>query len=82
MLFYLWQPRKVTFVKYYSPVLYFGFASFHAYFVIMIRNWSFQITVNINISLCRVKPLHYISWLVGHEGKGSILSYLRKKYVS
>uniref|UniRef100_G3SN96 Nardilysin n=1 Tax=Loxodonta africana TaxID=9785 RepID=G3SN96_LOXAF len=26
----------------------------------------------------RVKPLHYISWLVGHEGKGSILSYLRK----
>uniref|UniRef100_A0A671E0V3 Nardilysin n=3 Tax=Rhinolophus ferrumequinum TaxID=59479 RepID=A0A671E0V3_RHIFE len=27
----------------------------------------------------RVKPLHYISWLVGHEGKGSILSYLRKK---
>ncbi|MXQ98629.1 hypothetical protein E5288_WYG021731 [Bos mutus] len=29
----------------------------------------------------RVKPLHYISWLVGHEGKGSILSYLRKKQV-
>ncbi|XP_053105937.1 nardilysin [Hemicordylus capensis] len=28
----------------------------------------------------RVKPLHYISWLVGHEGKGSILSYLRKKF--
>ncbi|XP_037550907.1 nardilysin [Nematolebias whitei] len=27
----------------------------------------------------RVKPLHYISWLVGHEGKGSILSVLRKK---
>uniref|UniRef100_A0A8D1ZKI2 Nardilysin convertase n=1 Tax=Sus scrofa TaxID=9823 RepID=A0A8D1ZKI2_PIG len=27
----------------------------------------------------RSKPLHYISWLVGHEGKGSILSYLRKK---
>uniref|UniRef100_A0A2K5S7P9 Nardilysin n=1 Tax=Cebus imitator TaxID=2715852 RepID=A0A2K5S7P9_CEBIM len=27
----------------------------------------------------RVKPLHYISWLVGHEGKGSILSFLRKK---
>ncbi|KAJ3599725.1 hypothetical protein NHX12_033681 [Muraenolepis orangiensis] len=27
----------------------------------------------------RVKPLHYISWLVGHEGKGSILSLLRKK---
>ncbi|XP_066479934.1 nardilysin [Tiliqua scincoides] len=28
----------------------------------------------------RVKPLHYISWLVGHEGKGSVLSYLRKKF--
>uniref|UniRef100_A0A8C3BE51 Nardilysin n=1 Tax=Cairina moschata TaxID=8855 RepID=A0A8C3BE51_CAIMO len=27
----------------------------------------------------RVKPLRYISWLVGHEGKGSILSFLRKK---
>ncbi|XP_043857864.1 LOW QUALITY PROTEIN: nardilysin [Dromiciops gliroides] len=27
----------------------------------------------------RVKPLHYISWLVGHEGRGSILSFLRKK---
>uniref|UniRef100_A0A674I2F9 Nardilysin convertase n=1 Tax=Terrapene triunguis TaxID=2587831 RepID=A0A674I2F9_9SAUR len=29
----------------------------------------------------RVKPLHYISWLVGHEGKGSVLSFLRKKYL-
>uniref|UniRef100_A0A8C3APW3 Nardilysin convertase n=1 Tax=Cyclopterus lumpus TaxID=8103 RepID=A0A8C3APW3_CYCLU len=27
----------------------------------------------------RVKPLHYISWLIGHEGTGSILSVLRKK---
>uniref|UniRef100_A0A8C0B9A8 Nardilysin convertase n=1 Tax=Buteo japonicus TaxID=224669 RepID=A0A8C0B9A8_9AVES len=27
-----------------------------------------------------VKPLHYISWLVGHEGKGSVLSFLRKKF--
>uniref|UniRef100_A0A8C1Q204 Uncharacterized protein n=1 Tax=Cyprinus carpio TaxID=7962 RepID=A0A8C1Q204_CYPCA len=27
----------------------------------------------------RVKPLHYISWLIGHEGAGSILSLLRKK---
>ncbi|TKS86821.1 Nardilysin [Collichthys lucidus] len=26
----------------------------------------------------RVKPLHYISWLIGHEGTGSILSVLRK----
>uniref|UniRef100_A0A8B9I271 Nardilysin convertase n=1 Tax=Anser brachyrhynchus TaxID=132585 RepID=A0A8B9I271_9AVES len=29
----------------------------------------------------RVKPLRYISWLVGHEGKDSILSFLRKKYL-
>ncbi|KAA0712124.1 Nardilysin [Triplophysa tibetana] len=27
----------------------------------------------------RIKPLHYISWLIGHEGAGSILSLLRKK---
>ncbi|MGH0167461.1 UNVERIFIED_CONTAM: hypothetical protein FKN15_002428 [Acipenser sinensis] len=27
----------------------------------------------------RVKPLHFISWLIGHEGTGSILSLLRKK---
>ncbi|XP_014908061.1 nardilysin-like isoform X1 [Poecilia latipinna] len=27
----------------------------------------------------RVKPLHYISWLMGHEGTGSILSLLRKR---
>lgn len=25
------------------------------------------------------KPHEYISWLIGHEGKGSIISYLRKK---
>lgn len=31
--------------------------------------------------LFRVKPLHYISWLIGHEGTGSILSVLRKKWV-
>uniref|UniRef100_A0A803T5H3 Nardilysin convertase n=1 Tax=Anolis carolinensis TaxID=28377 RepID=A0A803T5H3_ANOCA len=28
----------------------------------------------------RVKPLFYISWLMGHEGKGSVLSVLRKKF--
>uniref|UniRef100_A0A671KBF5 Nardilysin-like n=1 Tax=Sinocyclocheilus anshuiensis TaxID=1608454 RepID=A0A671KBF5_9TELE len=27
----------------------------------------------------RVKPLHYIAWLIGHEGTGSILSMLRRK---
>ncbi|XP_062412295.1 nardilysin b isoform X2 [Sardina pilchardus] len=27
----------------------------------------------------RVKPLHYISWLIGHEGAGGILSQLRKR---
>lgn len=31
--------------------------------------------------LFRVKPLHYISWLIGHEGTGSILSVLRRKWV-
>ncbi|XP_034278073.1 nardilysin-like [Pantherophis guttatus] len=28
----------------------------------------------------KVKPLHYISWLIGHEGSGSVLSILRKKF--
>ncbi|KAK3870248.1 hypothetical protein Pcinc_024512 [Petrolisthes cinctipes] len=27
----------------------------------------------------RTKPLHYVGHLLGHEGKGSILSYLKKK---
>ena len=27
----------------------------------------------------RKKPLHYLSWVIGHEGKGSLISYLRKK---
>ena len=26
----------------------------------------------------RKKPLHYLSWVIGHEGKGSLISYLRK----
>merc|ERR1719354_548015 len=26
-----------------------------------------------------IKPLNYIPWIIGHEGKGSLLSYLRKK---
>ncbi|XP_048364559.1 nardilysin-like [Sphaerodactylus townsendi] len=30
----------------------------------------------------RVKPLHYISWLIGHEGKGSVLSLLRKNFLA
>lgn len=36
---------------------------------------------NVSPNLCRTKPLHYLSWLVGHEGNGSVLSLLRKKYV-
>ncbi|TRY68749.1 hypothetical protein TCAL_02496 [Tigriopus californicus] len=27
----------------------------------------------------KVKPLHYLSWVIGHEGRGSLISYLRKK---
>ncbi|XP_011306829.1 nardilysin [Fopius arisanus] len=29
--------------------------------------------------LYRSKPHQYVSWLIGHEGKGSLISYLRKK---
>ena len=27
----------------------------------------------------KIKPLHYLGWLVGHEGQGSILSYFKKQ---
>ena len=27
----------------------------------------------------RIKPMHYISWLLGHEGPGSVLSLLIKR---
>ncbi|KAK0085743.1 hypothetical protein PV325_004480 [Microctonus aethiopoides] len=29
--------------------------------------------------LYRAKPHQYVSWIIGHEGKGSLISYLRKK---
>ena len=28
---------------------------------------------------CRAKPMEYISWLLGHEGEGSVLHHLKKK---
>ena len=42
------------------------------YFVIFQRNSN-------NFSLNRVKPLQYISWLLGHECKGSVQSLLIKR---
>ena len=27
----------------------------------------------------REKPLHYLGWIIGHEGKGSLLSFLKRK---
>lgn len=30
------------------------------------------------IKLYKIKPLEYIGWIVGHEGKGTLISYLRK----
>lgn len=30
------------------------------------------------IHLYKIKPLQYISWVLGHEGKGTLISYLRK----
>ncbi|XP_060100309.1 nardilysin-like [Heteronotia binoei] len=30
----------------------------------------------------RVKPLHYLSWLIGHEGRGSVLSILRQHFLA
>lgn len=30
------------------------------------------------INLYKIKPLDYIAWVVGHEGKGTLINYLRK----
>lgn len=30
------------------------------------------------IDLYKIKPLEYIAWIVGHEGKGTLINYLRK----
>ena len=30
----------------------------------------------------RTKPMHYLSWLVGHEGSGSLLSLLKKEHLA
>jgi len=30
----------------------------------------------------KTKPLHYLSWLVGHEGAGSLLSLLKKEHLA
>ena len=27
----------------------------------------------------RVKPLHYLAWIIGHEGRGSLMSFLRRR---
>lgn len=32
-----------------------------------------------SLHLYKIKPLHYMAWIIGHEGKGSLISYLRKK---
>ncbi|XP_063992103.1 nardilysin-like [Diachasmimorpha longicaudata] len=31
------------------------------------------------LHLYRAKPHQYVSWIIGHEGKGSLISYLREK---
>lgn len=31
------------------------------------------------LHLYKSKPHQYVSWIIGHEGKGSLISYLRKK---
>lgn len=52
---------------------------FSKYFHLTVILRSIQTAWFVLVSPCRVKPLHYISWLIGHEGAGSILSLLRKK---
>eukprot|EP00092_Neocalanus_flemingeri_P030811 GFUD01033465.1.p1 GENE.GFUD01033465.1~~GFUD01033465.1.p1 ORF type:complete len:1104 (+),score=409.71 GFUD01033465.1:45-3356(+) len=37
--------------------------------------WSLPSTLH----LYKVKPLHYLAWILGHEGKGSLVSFLRRK---
>ena len=32
-----------------------------------------------SLHLYKVKPVHYMAWILGHEGKGSLVSFLRRK---
>jgi len=38
-------------------------------------NWAYPAL----LSAYKVKPLHYLSWIIGHEGRGSLISYFRRK---
>ncbi|XP_040574889.2 nardilysin [Lepeophtheirus salmonis] len=41
-------------------------------------NWAFPPLME----KYKVKPLHYLSWIIGHEGKGSLISFLRDKVMA
>lgn len=61
----------------------FSMSSYHKlYKVIPVKN-CLQVELHWSLPCVmqhyHVKPVHYLSWLIGHEGKGSILSFLRKK---
>lgn len=45
---------------------------------ILILTWALPSV----LSHYRVKPLYYLGWLLGHEGKGSIDSYLKKRHLA
>jgi len=38
-------------------------------------NWAFPAL----LTKYREKPLHYLSWIIGHEGRGSLLSYFKRQ---
>ena len=44
-----------------------------------VRDGASTETCNLLLVVSRVKPLAYLGWLIGHEGGGSILSYLKKR---
>ena len=73
------QPRE-DFARLSEPFKTEGFS--RLYKLAPIRE-TYQVDLNWALpplqSQYRKKPLHYLSWVIGHEGKGSLISYLRKK---
>ena len=71
---------KETFANLVKP---FDTPDFHKiYKVAPVKN-VYQLDINWSLppllDKFREKPLHYLSWIIGHEGNGSLIAFLRKK---
>ena len=76
------QQTKETFDNLTEPFLTFPSKFCKMYKMVPIQN-IFQVDLNWALPPLlhkyKSKPLHYLSTIIGHEGKGSLISYLRRK---